>query len=98
RHLEENSTMSITEAQLRAITSLPMMDQVRGTEEYVFVPIYKDQKDIIDELILIYPSWKFTFYPVVKNDLTNKNEAIGHIIIYTNDMKKTMATLIEKGL
>lgn len=98
RHLEENSTMSITEAQLRAITSLPMMDQVRGTEEYVFVPIYKDQKDIIDELILIYPSWKFTFYPVVKNDLTNKNEAIGHIIIYTNDMKKTMATLKEKGL
>lgn len=98
RHLEENGTMSITEAQLRAITSLPLMDEVRGAEEYVFVPIYKDQKDIIDELILIYPSWKFTFYPVVKNDLTDKNEAIGHIIIHTNDMKKTMATLKEKGL
>ena len=98
RHLEGSSTTSVSEAQLRAITSMPLIDDIRENNEYVFVPFYENQRDIINELVLIYPSWKFTFYPVVKSELQVTNNAIGHISIHTSNMKKTMALLKEKRL
>lgn len=97
RHLEGNEAMTVTEAQLRAITSMPLIEDFKDENEFVFVPFYASQKEIINELVLIYPSWNFTFYPVVKNRMQDNSEAIGHVVIQTWDMNKTLTLLKEKG-
>lgn len=96
RYSEQNKVMSVVEAHLRAIASLPLPDEISNQQDYLYIPFYSDQVEMINKFITIYPDWKFTFYPVVKEEGLETKKAIGHIIIETTDRKKTLALLTEK--
>jgi len=96
RYSEQNKVMSVVEAHLRAIASLPLPDEISNQQDYLYIPFYSDQVEMINTFITIYPDWKFTFYPVVKEEGLETKKAIGHIIIETTDRKKTLALLTEK--
>lgn len=97
RYSAEYCTLSTTEAHLRAIASLPIPDQIDCQVPYVFVPFYADQTAMINELLMIQPDWKFTFYPITKKDENNIQEAVGHILLKTEDVKKTLALLKDEN-
>lgn len=98
RYSEKNKTLSVVEAHLRAIASLPLPEEIVNDGTYVYVPFYMDQAETINKLITIYPNWKFVFYPIVKKEELDTKEAVGHIIIETNDMQKTLALLKNNEL
>jgi len=92
RYTEKYTTLSATEAHLRAINTLPIPGNMRTTTSYLFVPFYYDQKDIIDRQITVKPDWDFTFYPIAEMEKHDNQEAVGHIIIETNNPKKILTT------
>lgn len=98
RYSEKNTTLSVVESHLRAITSLPLPEKVKDEGNYVFVPFYMDQTETINKLITIYPNWKFVFYPIVKRAEIDTKEAVGHIMIETTDIQKTLALLKSNEL
>lgn len=98
RYSQHSGSMSLIEAHLRAIASLPLSYEGKEENETIYVPFYEDQIETVNEFIAIYPTWKFTFYPIIKNENIKAKEAIGHIIIDTKDMKKTLAILAEYDL
>jgi len=98
RYTDKSCSLSATEAHLRAITSLPILEQITLDKQYLYVPFYVDQIEQIDELITIQPDWKFTFYPMVKNDEIKTAEAIGHMLINTDDIESTLASLKDNNL
>lgn len=93
RYSDDFCTISATEAHLRAITSLPIPTEITGKSPYIYVPFYEDQKDQIDELITIQPNWKFSFYPITKKREIDTQEAVGHMMFETDDVKKSLAAL-----
>ena len=97
RYSTQWCTLSTAEAHLRAIASLPVADKTDCQTPYVFVPFYADQKEMINELIAIQPDWKFTFYPITKKEEFNTQEAVGHILLKTENVKKTLALLKEEN-
>lgn len=97
RYSKAACSMSITEAHLRAVTALPIPHEIKENSAHLFVPFYEDQIEIIDEFLTIYPDWDFTFYPITKHKNATNGESIGHLIIKTNDHKRILETLKEKG-
>lgn len=93
RYSNEFCTLSTTEAHLRAIASLPIPTEITCKEPYIYVPFYADQTDKINELITVQPEWKFSFYPVTKKGEIDTQEAVGHIMIKTNNVRKTLASV-----
>lgn len=82
RYSESSAVHSIIDAHLRAVTFLPLAEEVeRWSTNVVYVPIYKDQKDLIDEWLSIYPAWTFHFYPLIKTEEIERNQEIGYILI-----------------
>lgn len=98
RYSEQNKGISAVEAHLRAIVSLPLLDEMSNQQNCLYIPFYNDQVEMINKFITIYPDWKFTFYPIVKNEELETKKAIGHIIIETTDVKKILALLAENDL
>lgn len=98
RYSQQTSSMSILQAHLRAIASLPLSYETDEETESIFVPFYEDQLEVIERLITIYPTWKFTFYPIVKKEILETKEAVGHIIIETKETKKILGILAENDL
>lgn len=96
RYSEDLCTISATEAHLRAIASLPVPEDITCHAPYIYVPFYADQKDKVNEWITIHPNWKFSFYPVTKKNEIDTQEAVGHVMIETEDVKKTLASLKEE--
>lgn len=97
RYSEYGCTLSTTEAHLRAVTSLPVMDNIVMNSDYIYVPFYTDQTEIIDEMLTIFPEWKFNFYPNTKKENIQTEEAVGHILIQATDQKKILMYLKDKG-
>jgi 5-(carboxyamino)imidazole ribonucleotide synthase len=97
RYSEDFCTLSATEAHLRAITSLPIPTEISCRSPYIFAPFYVDQKEKIDELISVQPNWKFSFYPITKKNEINTQEAVGHMLIETDDVKKSLAALKDEN-
>lgn len=93
RFSEAFCSMSATEAHLRAITSLPLPETFSHLTPYVYAPFYADEKELIDELLTIQPDWKFTFYPITSTSEMNAEEAVGHMLIETEDVKKTLTKI-----
>ena len=93
RFSEEFCKMTATEAHLRAITSLPLPDSFESLTDYVYVPFYANEKELINELLTVQPDWKFTFYPIASTSEMNAQEAVGHILIETEDIKKTLTKI-----
>ncbi|MEY8292535.1 ATP-grasp domain-containing protein [Carnobacteriaceae bacterium 52-44] len=98
RYSEKNKTLSVVESHLRAIASLPLPEEIKDEGTYVFAPFYMDQAETINKLITIYPNWKFVFYPIVKKEELDTKEAVGHIIIETTDVQKTLSLLKNNEL
>lgn len=98
QYTEGSQGISAVEAHLRAIASLPLPEELKDGNNYVYVPFYEDQINRVNDLIMTRPEWEFTFYPIVKRELLKENHAIGHIIIKTTNMKKTLTTLRESQL
>lgn len=96
RYSQKTGSMSIVEAHLRAITSLPLSYEMK--EDSIYVPFYEDQIEAIERVLMIYPNWRFTFYPIVKSETKKTKEAIGHMIIETKEMEKILAILAENDL
>lgn len=86
-------SLSATEAHLRAITSLPLPEKIIADESYIYVPFYKDQMDKINDLIILQPDWRFTFYPEISKKELKTDEAIGDILIQTQDKTKILSIL-----
>lgn len=93
RYAEGKSGYSIVEAHLRAVTSLPIEKITTEQKDFIYLPIYFNQKEIVDELLLMYPTWQFTFYPPVKNNQLETKQAIGSILIETDDLARTKERL-----
>jgi|SRR5690625_98368 len=98
QYTEGSPLMSVVEAHLRAIASLPVPEDLKDGHHYIYVPFYQDQISMVNDLLMIQPDWKFTFYPKVKSELVEDNHAIGHIVIQTEDTEKTLRTLKENNL
>jgi len=98
RYTANQAALSATEAHVRAITFLPISEEIVWDKHKLYVPFYADQIEEINELITIQPDWEFTFYPIIENDTITTKEAIGHMIIETDDMKETLASLKESNL
>lgn len=86
-------SLSATEAHLRAITSLPLPEKIIADESYIYVPFYKDQMGKINDLIILQPDWRFTFYPEISKKKLKTDEAIGDILIQTQDKTKILSIL-----
>lgn len=95
RYSEGCSLNSIVDAHLRAITSLPLAETEKGQKDFIYIPIYAEQKDLVDEFISIYPEWKINLYPIVKEGKIEMNKEIGYILIETEDFERT-TTLLKK--
>lgn len=93
RYAEGKSGHSIVEAHLRAVTSLPIEDITEEQKDFIYIPIYTDQKDLIDEWITVYPTWEFNFYPLVKAEQLETNKEIGYILIETDEFLRTRELL-----
>lgn len=93
RFTENYATMTASEAHLRAIASLPVPDELTVDTSNVYVPFYSDQKEFIEEQITVRPNWDFTFYPIDKMEEHDTQEAVGHILIKTDDSKKLLTFL-----
>lgn len=97
RFTEGFCTISAAEAHLRAIASLPIPEEIECNAPHVYVPFYADQTDLINEWMLIQPDWKFSFYPITQTSEIDTQEAVGHILIETDDLKKTLAYLKDEN-
>lgn len=93
RATSNSCSISATEAHLRAISSLPIPENIEATGSYVYVPFYSDQVDKINDLLIMQPGWSFSFYPVISKDEIETNEAIGDILIKTEDVSKVLSIL-----
>lgn len=93
RYTEGKSGMSIAKAHLRAVTSLPLEEVDNDPKDFIYLPIYTDQKDLIDEWISIYPAWDFTFYPSVKADKLETTKEIGAVLIETDELERVKEIL-----
>lgn len=96
RYSEFNFPVSATEAHLRAITGLPVPDKLSTKSSAVFVPFFEDQIEWANNMLIVNPEWKFTFYPVINKDDLADVEAVGHIIIPTLDSKETLDFLKQQ--
>lgn len=97
RYSEALPDFSASEIHLRAIASLPVPKRDTIEKEFVYVPIYWEHKEAVDELLTIYPHWDFTFYPLVKGEIENTKRALGHILIETENVEKTLDMLRDYG-
>lgn len=95
RFTAEACALSATEAHLRAIASLPLPSEINQTSSFVYVPFYADQREKMDDFILVQPNWKFSFYPDSYQEKTKSEEAIGEIHIKTKDTEKVLSILRE---
>lgn len=93
RVTSNSCSLSAEEAHLRAITSLPIPKNIYATGSYVYVPFYSDQIEKINDLLILQPAWKFSFYPVIFNKGIKTDEAIGDILIKTEDVTKVLSVL-----
>ncbi len=93
RFTSEYCSISAAEAHLRAIASLPIPDEITPEATSIYVPFYKDQIEKVDDFLIFYPNWKFTFYPIVSPNETETEEAIGDIQIKTEDPQKVLSIL-----
>lgn len=94
RYAETAEPLSITEAHLRATTSLPISENLQqNNTKNIFIPFYIEQAEVIDDLLRIYPDWDFTFYPTAKAADPSPNKAIGHIIAESENIDKVVKTL-----
>lgn len=93
RYSEGYSANSIIEAHLRAVTSLPVAEIDDHQKDFIYIPIYADQAEIMNELITIYPDWQFNFYSLVKDEKLDTSKEIGYIIVETEDFKQTSELL-----
>ena len=97
RYSAYSCSISATEAHLRAVTSLPLPLNIEINPSHLFIPFYMEQIDVMNELITIYPEWNFVFYPLVKTDYTPTEQPIGHITVETEDHKRILERLKDKG-
>lgn len=88
RYSEGNSVPSIVEAHLRAVTSLPLVEVDDGKKDFLYLPLYEDQRELIDESIAKNADWKFHFYPQVKEEQVDQNQEIGYVLIETENIKR----------
>lgn len=95
RYTEGKSGESIVEAHLRAVTALPLAERSDQLKDFVYIPMYMDQKDLIDEWISMYPDWQFTFYPSIKKSEVAKDQEIGYILVETDDFER-ISTWLKK--
>lgn len=95
RGVTDICSVSATEAHLRAIASLPLPEEIETVGSAIYVPFYKDQMEKINDLILLQPSWHFRFYPVISKEAIETDEAIGDILIQTEDLTKVLNLLKE---
>lgn len=98
RYSEGSSGHSVVEAHLRAVTSLPLGEKFKEQQDFIYIPLYTDQKELIDEFIAVYPEWKFNFYSVVKEDELEIDKEIGYILIETNELEQTSELLKKYNL
>lgn len=98
RYAEGKTQESIIEAHLRAITSLPLAEVEKEGKDFLYVPIYMDQIGLVDEFIVVYPDWTFNFYPAVKADYLETDEAIGWLLIETEEFEQISALLKQWGI
>lgn len=98
RYTEHVSPVSATEAHVKAITSMPLPEKLTVDHTVIFVPFYKHQKEIIDELIMIEPEWDFTFYAISKQEGMQIKEAVGHIVIRTDAPREILTSLKDRGM
>lgn len=98
RYTKGRGNLSAVEAHLKAITSLPLPEQVIFDQTTIFVPFYSHQTNIIDESIGIQPDWDFTFYDSSTDEGMQTKDAIGHILIQTDEPKKTLKILRDLGI
>lgn len=98
RYTEGKKQHSIVEAHLRAITSLPLEEVEKEEQDFIYIPIYTDQKDLVDEWIAVYPDWLFNFYSSVKADYLETDKEIGYLLIETNEFEKISEILKKQGL
>lgn len=96
RFTTKHCAISATQAHLRAIVSLPIPEEITHNGPHLYVPFYADQTEKIDDLLVMQPSWDFTFYPITTQKELAGEEAIGEILIKTNDKKKVLSLLKEK--
>lgn len=97
RYSEGKSCPSIVEAHLRAITSLPLEKVAPEVQDFIYLPIYTDQKHLVDEFLPVYPDWLFHFYPAVKADYLETDKEIGYIFIETNEFDRISEILKKRG-
>lgn len=97
RYSKVACSMSTTEAHLRAVTALPIPHEIKTNSSHLFVPFYEDQIEMMNEILTIYPDWNFKFYSITKHNQASNGKAIGHMIIETTDIKRTLEILKEKG-
>ncbi len=98
RYAEGKTGYSIVEAHLRAVTSLPITEMTEEPKDFIYIPFYTDQKELINELIRIYPDWKFSFYSSIKGDHLQADKQIGSILIETDDLERTKELLKKYNL
>lgn len=96
RYSEGNPESSIMRAHLRAIASLPLPTVNEEQEEFVYVPIYADQSEQVNELMTLHPNWIFSFYPIVKEDTSYSSREIGYVLMRVADFDQLSEQLKSK--
>lgn len=86
RYTEGNKFYSSLEAQLRAISSLPLMEIEPEKVNSVYYPLYADQRQKIDQLMMDDPKLGFHFYPRVKSDQVQPDDEIGYLLTKNEEL------------
>lgn len=97
RYSDMSCSLSAAEAHLRAVTALPLPHHIETDSAHLFIPFYAEQIEVLNELIMIYPDWDITFYSIIKTDYVPNEQPIGHIIVKTEDQKRILEILKDKG-
>lgn len=98
RYTAEFTTLSVVEAHLRAIVSLPIPEVKEELTPLLWRSFTFEDKEVIQDLMLIQPDWYFTFYPLAKDKQVTSNQVAGHIIVTTDEIDKALKVLKDYQL
>lgn len=98
RYTAEFTTLSVVEAHLRAIVSLPIPDVKEDLAPLLWRSFTFADKEAIRDLMSVQPNWFFTFYPLAKDNQIASDQVAGHIIVKTNDIDRALKFLKDYQL
>lgn len=86
RYTEGNDMQSSLETHLRAVSSLSLGEIEPEKVEFVYYPLYGDQKQKIDQLMMDHPKARFHFYPRIKYGQVQPDDEIGYLLTENEEL------------